>query len=35
MLEAGKKLTDGQHYLEIFDNLFKKKIKVYYERASK
>ena len=24
-----------QHYLEIFDNLFKKKLKIYYEKACK
>lgn len=33
MLEQGKKLYAYQHYLEIFDNLFKKKINEYYTKA--
>ena len=31
MLDAGKHMYMDQHYLEIFDDLFKKKIKTYYE----
>lgn len=33
MLEEGKKLTFGQHYLEIFDRLFHNKMAIYYQKA--